>query len=264
MRKPFRHVGVLMIMGIAALGLIAAAYTLWYEDLSVTANVTTAQFDVDWSCQTGFTSGAGTGATANQNCGSATKETVAILTSPATTSNPSLTWASFTDEGGSVAASKYIQDCSAAIGDAASAANGNTGEDNTLTLTMNNLYPFAGCKFALDIDVPDGSYVPAHFTLTAESNNSAGTVKVLAKETGACTQIAGILNSASTSTATPITTDGSAPLQLHANEHLYCTFLVYLQELNNSNATVAEGATFQITATIKAHQFNEPIATTTP
>ena len=57
MKQPFRHIGVLMIMGIAALGLVAAAYTLWYEDLSVTANVTTANFDVDWSCQTGFAAG---------------------------------------------------------------------------------------------------------------------------------------------------------------------------------------------------------------
>jgi len=265
MRRPFRHVGVLMIVGIAALGLIAAAYTLWYEDLSLTANVSTAQFDVDWSCQTGVGTapdGAGTNTTNNQTCTAATRDTVAILTTAATTTNPTLAWADFTDQGDSpstVPDTKYSQTCSnPVIGNNAAGANGNTGNNNTLTLTMTGLYPFAGCKFALDIDVPTGNYVPAHFSLTAESNNSNGAVKVLAPTaTGACAQIAAALSQTS-ATVPAVITDGTNPIQLHPGEHLFCTFLIYLQELNASSATVAENTSFTITATIKAHQFNEP------
>lgn len=257
MQKPFRHLGVLMISGVVALGLVAAAYTLWYEDLSLNATVSTANFDVDWSCQTAFIDGAGNGNSSHTDCKGATKETVAILAT-AVTGNAPLDYTSFTDFGGSVPAAKYIQDCSAAITSNASGANGNGGNNNQLTLTANNLYPYAGCKYAIDIDVPTGNMVPAHFTLTSSSNDSSGVVKVIASTTGpdACTQIASSFNTPVTSNAV-ITTDGTTPLQLHADEHLYCTFLVYLQEEDSSGTTVAEGANFTLSATIKAHQFNE-------
>ena len=35
MRKAFRHTGVLMMLGVVALGLVGAAYTLWYENLTL-------------------------------------------------------------------------------------------------------------------------------------------------------------------------------------------------------------------------------------
>ena len=267
LKKPFRHAGLLMLMAIAALGLIGAAYTLWYEDLSVTANVTTARFDVDWSCQTGFAAApdaAGIGTSANQTCTAATKETVAVLsTALVPSTNPTLVWTDFTDQLDDTAAvptAKYIQSCSAAIGNNAAGAN-DTGTNNTLTFTLTDLYPFAGCKFAIDIDVPSGNYVPAHFTLTAAANTLQA-LKVLTPAAGTCRQIANILNSASTTSNVVILNDaGTAPLQLHNNERLFCTFLVYLQEYTSTPSTVLENqstGTYSLTATIKAHQFNEP------
>ena len=41
MRKAFRHTGVLMMLGVVALGLVGAAYTLWYEELNLNATVKT-------------------------------------------------------------------------------------------------------------------------------------------------------------------------------------------------------------------------------
>ena len=267
MKKPFRHAGLLMIMGIIALGLVGAAYTLWYEDLSISANVTTARFDVDWSCQTGFaatTKAVGTGVSANQTCGTTpTKQTVAILTSAANVTNPTLIYTDFTDNGDdltAVPAAKYIQTCSAAITGSGGTGANDTGTFNILTLTLSNLYPFAGCKFAIDIDVPSGNYVPAHFTMTANTN-TLGALGVLSGSTGTCAQIAAELNSPTAGNLVINNNANTAPLQLHANERIFCTFLVYLKEILSDSSTVLENqsaGTYTLTATIKAHQFNEP------
>ena len=38
-----------MMLAVVALGLVGAAYTLWYEELELNANISTGTLDADWS-----------------------------------------------------------------------------------------------------------------------------------------------------------------------------------------------------------------------
>ena len=164
MRKAFRHTGVLMMLGVVALGLIGAAYTLWYQNLSVTTTINTGTLAANWSFHpwSAGTSGEGTfGATSTSGLG---KPVVALITSADNvgvnasasqilgqggtgSGSARFTYGNFNPPTnvGSPTPVKPVPTCEGALSPTDSGAT-------SLTLTIGGLFPFAGCEFQIDID----------------------------------------------------------------------------------------------------------------
>jgi hypothetical protein len=248
MTKTFRHTGVLMMLGVLALGLVGAAYALWYEDLKLTANVTTGTFDVDWSLHNDAEAAAGYQGT----------EIVAV--------EPNLaTFIPKGTQGGPVDA-KYVQSCTATdsneVDTTPNAANGNTDE---LVLNASGLYPYAGCKYTINIH-NQGS-VPAHFTFQYVGDNvnpnvtgSQDLADALDIDFGNC-----FLDPAGNNNSVPVTVElqqgtgvllnttpeVDVPVQLHTGDQLVCDLTITLEQAPVENQSVT------IMATLRGHQWNE-------
>jgi hypothetical protein len=234
MPKVYRHVGVLFMLAVVALGLLGAAYTLWYEDLSIEADVTTGVFDANWTLT-----------------GAASAPKYAVVSGSSATP----AFGDFTD---TEAAKLASLTCGQSISSSGAGVGANdTGSNNVLTLEMTNLYPFTGCLFTVNFGLANDSTVPAHFQITSASKSDYLVVLPGAGQPTYCTAIVDALNGPFTPPVALM--DGANALQLHPNEWEDCTFLVYLKEVVGGN-TVQEGAaagTYTLALTIKAHQWNE-------
>ncbi|OAI40846.1 hypothetical protein AYO38_05025 [bacterium SCGC AG-212-C10] len=183
MRKAFRHTSVLMLFGVLALGLIGAAYTLWYEDLTLNATVTTGTFNADWSCHDWDTSGPtdnGTFDSASVGLNEPCDGAPVVALPPAGWGTLTSGVATLLGGGGNSTEASYplfdydnfyfngvqkpLTTCSGLITSDNSAGQANdTGDVNVLTLTMGGLFPYAGCEFF--IDVHNSGSVPFHIAV---------------------------------------------------------------------------------------------------
>lgn len=238
------------MLGVVALGLIGAAYTLWYEDLKLNVDVSTGTLDVDWSLHA-----VDNDATPNS------QEVVGVYNTTIPANSPH-TWAEFIAEGGAYPAAKYIHGCAATISDwdAAEYAN-DVDDDNLLDLDLTNLYPYAGCKF--DIDIHSSGTVPIHLALVSVSDNTGGAnigyvldPSLSPADLGRCTAILNAVFSADygliswdhdASSSTP-----NVPVQLHVGEEVRCRIILYLDQDSAEGVTNAN-----FMAVFKGHQWNE-------
>ena len=184
MRKAFRHSGVLMMVAVVALGLLGAAYTLWYEDLTITTNVETGTLNADVSIHP-YVSAVGNvvtwGAAETEEGSYPGAGRPVVITCPAPLpgglhsagtlmldviaglGNPGPVYGC---TGGGFPAGKPPTVCNAAIA-SIDAAN-DTGDNNHLILNLSGLYPFAGCQF--QTDVHNVGSVPIHITLDLDAS----------------------------------------------------------------------------------------------
>lgn len=167
MRKAFRHTGVLMMLSVVALGLIGAAYALWYEDLTLSATVSTGTLDADLSIHDLDT----TTANAANNTGlpvvglppAGFQGVASYLDGPNRNfENGASGYANFTNT--NFPAGKPQPTCAGGLSTNSSAANNNTGSNNVLSLAMGGLFPYAGCEYSIDLS--NIGSVPAHFSVT--------------------------------------------------------------------------------------------------
>ncbi len=176
MRKSSRHIGVLMVLSTLALGLIGAAYALWYEDLQLTANVSTGTFNVDMSMHDPVTHANGTNGVPvvgkpPTGWGSLTSGVASYLEyGPPQGLPDDQSIRNFTDGAQGYGnftnanfGAKPQTTCSGALTSNAAGAN-DVGDTNVLTLNLGGLYPYAGCEF--EIDITNKGSVPMHFALT--------------------------------------------------------------------------------------------------
>lgn len=154
------------MLGVVALGLVGAAYTLWYDNLTMTTNVTTGTLNADWSVHnwtkgSGFASTAATDGVANgQPIVHVANEDEAILNGNVASvlsggllggKTTTDSWNKFTNANFPVG--KPQPECTAT-----------GGNSNTLVFNMNKLYPYAGCEFQLDLH--STGTVPFHIAVT--------------------------------------------------------------------------------------------------
>ncbi len=239
MSKAFRHSGVLMVVATVALGLLGAAYTLWFENLSLTATVSTGTFNVDWSIE---------------------QQPLAVVST-----DLGETYRPF-----SAAEALKVTQCTASI-----ATNNTTGQandaadNNVLNVTAANLYPYAGCEFWIDIHSM-GS-VPAHVAMTALTGLGPdyalypGCYPAETCEASRAFTIT-VLNAAGDPArpscerlAYGLGIDGSFTpanlgTQLHSGEKLVCGLRFALKQVPN-----VEGMSFSWRMDLKAHQWNETV-----
>jgi len=172
MRKAFRHTGVLMMLGVVALGLVGAAYTLWYEDLILETTIETGTLDADWSFHAWAPDSEGTDAHGflNTSASGVGKPVVAIITN-ATQANGGV--ASHLGISGSGVGAIHFQNenfpagkpqpvCTGTIGSTGVVPgdSNDVAQDNKLTLEAYGLFPYAGCEW--EIDISNDGTVPFH------------------------------------------------------------------------------------------------------
>jgi len=285
MRKAFRHTGVLMMVAVVALGLLGAAYTLWYEKLTLETNISTGTLNADWSfhawtAPTGQGEGSFAGTSSTTGSG---KPVVALPTNAAVNggvasllglSGSGTGSANFTHSNfwvGTV--KKPTPNCAAQITD--------TG--NTLELTMSGLFPYAGCEFVWDL----------HTTGTVPFHMAVASQQVLYCDTPGCTPTTpvtgnlpwtrGVVTGSNTSnynaclgllaadwkwtipgivmenTFSPLT-QTTTPVQVHAGTDLSCDVMYVLDENwahDNLPYTSNQGLTFKVITKYAAFQWNE-------
>ncbi len=150
-----------MMLGVVALGLIGAAYTLWYEDLKLNVDVSTGTLNADWSLHD-----------TDPNTPNVQTATEVIAAYNGLGPVP----AAYADFLTTHPAAKYTQTCGANIGDweagPPDVPHANDDDDNLLNLSMTGLYPYAGCKFSINIH-STGS-VPIHLALESVMDNTGG------------------------------------------------------------------------------------------
>ncbi|OAI40847.1 hypothetical protein AYO38_05030 [bacterium SCGC AG-212-C10] len=189
----------MMMMGIVALGLIGAAYTLWYEDLQLNATITTGTFNADWSIYDicgGADSTAETPANASDaaspciNSAATDDEGVPVVALPTNNPNPIgagaiLPSAVISAQGTGYAAytnGQYILngvtkpttscDETRTSGGAPLAANDNVLDNNVLNLAVGGAFPYAGCMFRFDLH--SSGTVPLHIAIMSATVSCAG------------------------------------------------------------------------------------------
>lgn len=283
MRKAFRHSGVLMMCAVVALGLLGAAYTLWFEDLQITTTVNTGTFDADVSLHS-WVSG-NTYETENTDDNGVGKPVVIVCSNPIGpglaaahnllssigSGNPyGCTFGGFPD-------GKPPTTCNATIGQYGSAPdNANDVTDqNQLNLVLSGLYPFAGCTFRIDIH--NSGSVPMHLNvLSGTTYKLCDAGSTFANPIG-CTNLA--ISDPAISTITtcqaPVgpsvtpqavaTIDangqldyaGGAAVQLHTGEEMVCDVTILLDQGPN-----LENKVILATSGFRAYQWNETVDTT--
>lgn len=267
MRKAFRHTGVLMMLGVVALGLLGAAYTLWWEKLTLEANITTGTFDIDWSCHDVVTGAPVT------DCSNA-KKSIVSLDGGKTYLNAAQA-AAATGQAQAVIERK-LPICEAVKGpDQGGTENGGNSQ---LSLTLHNLYPYAGCEFWLDVH--NAGTVPAHvkYMLTAARKQANGEpcssptsplclpllelggddspldVSLVGDQCDGlllrAIQDGGPTNEWSATLVGP----NGAPIQLHGGDELDCHFRITLKQAD------VEGQGVHLTLMLFFYQWNEDFA----
>lgn len=265
MRKTFRHTGVLMMVAVVALGLVGAAYTMWYETLNLNATVSTGSVDVNWSTEPVH---ADHPDAVPQN---ATSDEVIGL---GTNGVPSGLWYHFNipTQPGRPADAKFVQNCSIGVGGTGDTIEPANPSQHTLVINATGLYPLTGCEFGFNIH--NWGTVPVHLTQNVETTVTGTGVKLVNSGTGGVNWISGdsptlpeaealalctdvvnmLLAPASTPLGGPLTwMDGttSRVIQLHQGDQVNCRFWFYLAQDSTENASI------NITSTLIAHQWNE-------
>lgn len=156
------------MLAVVALGLVGAAYALWFENLSLTANVSTGNLQADMSVHQ---IGPGT---------SWGNPVVGINpTVPASLSGGLATYFDTGDAGrhfdnGAAGYANFTNgnfglnpqpSCGAALtNDGTLGGDTTRTNNNSLTLNMSGLYPYAGCEY--QIDITNSGTVPIRFGVT--------------------------------------------------------------------------------------------------
>lgn len=263
MPKAFKHTGVLMMLVVVALGLVGAGYALWYQELVLTANVTTGTFDAGWSLHC---ANAG-------DCGGAGTNPVVSLDQGHTflTNNAALfphndrvgeKFPTCTASQGALPADEVHDSNDAPIIHTPPGTS-----DELLTLNLSGLYPYAGCQFLVDLH-NDGT-VPAHFTVEAYNNEhptwlsatstftDSDSAPTAADDAAICSMFEKVFEPGDhplAASTTPLQNANGKFVQLHAGEQVRCRIVVYLNQIAD-----AEGATYHITLHLVAHQWNENV-----
>jgi hypothetical protein len=290
MRNAFKHTGVLMMVAVVGLALAGAAYALWFEDLTLTASVSTGTFNVDWSCDdAGHSTSLPSdhdpltiGDNAPIDCSSSADPVVYLGGTFTTTTEPVSPLVGEGTAAGQIPTGK-APTCGASLttNNATGVAN-DSGDYNALTLTAGNLYPYTACRYYIDIH--NFGSVPAHLRAGAVSCASgticaavqAGILSVSVTDAdcfGTCSTSNPTLDANAAAACAALFNSGDGTeheisytggddsnhaLQLHTSNHLGCTIEIRLNEVINGDGDVApEGASYTETFTIQAHQWNE-------
>jgi len=284
MRKAFRHTGVLMMMGVVALGLLGAAYTLWYEDVTVTSNVETGTFDADvsihpWDDETStFDEDGDTEVAVYPGAG---RPVVIVCPDPVDFVNAGpVMLAVALANGGPVVGGPYEgctggdfpegkppTICDAEIKTVLGQAN-DESDNNHLILSMSGLYPLAGCQYKTDLH--NAGSVPLHLSMTGGSYQicdlvdgepvgcvdlslGAPGISVLEACTGPDGVVAASLDEIEENGGQILYLDDS-PVQLHAGEELICDVGIVLDQGADLENKVIIGS-----RTYRTHQWNEAV-----
>ena len=265
MRKAFRHTGVLMMVGVVALGLLGAAYTLWYEDLQLTATVSTGTFDADLSLHD-------LTAAPDDNEGRPVVAQVGLNPPTVATLLHSNVQANY-DLFGAFPTNKPATTCDAELSSFGTVpANANDAvDDNLLELTMTGLYPYAGCEY--EIDFHNDGTVPLHAAITSVTllECTPGIDNILGTPDDVCSSVAAApwsigldpsqtdlaqcvaaLGAIATFSGAQQIQDSEGPLQLHENDEVVCRFKLILDQDPD-----AENKLYKFAATYRAYQWNE-------
>ena len=271
MRKAFRHTGVLMMMGVVALGLLGAAYTLWYEDLQITSDVSTGTFDADvsvhlWDGEV-FAAAPSTSPALYEDAGKPVVIQCANLIPTSFTRAADYVLANLDDWNcvfGEFPEEKLDATtvCDAVIGSFGTVPDNanDEAEGNHLILQMSNLFPYAGCTYRIDIH--NSGSVPMHVNLVGIGNYE---VCDLGDAPGSASCVDLVIEDPAISTITENCDlgdldesgqlqDGDGPLQLHNGDEALCDVTVLLDQGDDlENKTVYAGLTF------RAYQWNESL-----
>jgi hypothetical protein len=283
MRKAFRHSGVLMMVAVVALGLLGAAYTLWYEDLQLNTTVTTGTFDADVSIHPWDSEANEFGAeqTAEDDYDGAGRPVVAVFDAPILNSRsahyqarqggPAVTpagYALFGDNFTQPAGEKPAPTCDASIGQFGSiAVNTNDVVDsNQLNLEMSGLFPYAGCEYMIDIHnsgsvpmhisiLPDGLYQMCNFDGTGcvDISTSWPALSFIADPSNdaRCAALFGFGASTDPDTLGQLQV-GGVPVQIHGDNPLVCKIKIIMDQ-----AYDGEHVMYKVQLNWRTYQWNE-------
>lgn len=266
MRRAFRHTGVLMVLSVVALGLIGAAYTLWFEDLRLNVVASTGTFDADMSIHPWNGSGFGNEQTAEGAYDNAGHPVVAILTAPVTDSRNAgragLVYQSFPANKADTA-----PDCDASLGHFGTLPfnTNDVVDSNQLDLQMSGLFPYAGCEYRIDIH--NSGTVPLHLSILpiglyqqCEIDGS-GCVNISTSwpalsfigsgDDARCTGLFGAHSSLDPNSLGQLQLEGT-PVQLHEGDSLVCDIKIVLDE-----AYDGENKLYKVQVNWRAYQWNE-------
>ncbi len=282
MRKAFRHTGVLMMLGVVALGLVGAAYTLWYERLDVNITANTGDFDagVSFASYNPETHTWGDEQTSDGATGHG-RPVVGVFTTPISDSRSAAHEVSvhgydfFSDFPVVDGRQKPPTTCDVNIGHTTGGiavdANDGGGTTNQLNIVMGGLYPYAGCEYTIDFH--NSGSVPMHLFSGETTYQRCTTQATESTPPSGCTDIPGT-SAALSLAADPSQTDalqcgeilgsglvyssGSAQnieipgFQLHEGESLTCKFKILMDE-----DAIGENVTYVMDFHFIAHQWNE-------
>lgn len=289
MRRAFRHSGVLMMVAVVALGLLGAAYTLWFEDLTINTTVNTGTFDADVSLHSWLGEDFETENTLDNGVG---KPVVIVCSNPIPAStqaahNVLASIGSGNPYGctfGGFPAGKPPTTCTATIGTEGTVPeNANdVVDDNALNLVLSGLYPFAGCTFR--IDVHNSGSVPMHLNVLTDGIYKLCDAGSTFANPINCSDITPPVGPGSPPAISTITTcqapvgpsvtpqavatidpngqldyAGGAAVQLHKGQEMVCDVTILLDQgpdLENKVILASSG--------FRAYQWNETVDTTTP
>ena len=281
------------MLGVVALGLVGAAYTLWYEKLTLTADVSTGSLNADWSFHNWSAPASGEGVFDSSSSNSGTgKPVVAILTQAESllnqgashilggggtgTGSGRFTWGNFnpTSNVGVPVPAKPHPSCTGGITPAAA------GQPDTLHLEMSGLFPFAGCEYQIDItstgtvpfhvavigqEVQQCTGEPGNETCSDVTVNLPWTRGVVNQNDGNYEKCLALFN-ADWQGQIPgqiNLPNGGAPLQIHPGTGLVCTFMLVLDEnwRNNNDPNGPfisdQNLHFKVTTQYATYQWNE-------
>lgn len=270
MRKASRHSAILLLIGVFALGLLGAAYTLWYEDLKLNVDVTTSTLDADVSVHPWNSEEFGDSQTLPGNYPNSGRPVVIQCSQPIptnTTTSANYVYTHLAQFGctfGDFPPGKPTTVCNSSISTDATAGGNEAPDNNVLTLSLSGLYPYAGCVYRLDIhnsgDVPihlsikptGGTWIcsapgitnpddPSCYPLPAAPNNQALSFP------GLFLNCFGALN-----IQTLQLFDGQNPVQLHTGEEALCDLNVLLDQGAN-----LENSSIIVRIEYSAYQWNE-------
>lgn len=163
------------MLGVVALGLVGAAYTLWYEDLVLETTIETGTLDADWSFhawEDGGTDGEGTFAS---NSGSGAGKPIVRIVNPAVANPSGGVGLGTTGRGNNIAlwtnsnfdlyGGKPQTQCSGVL-DSTNLVLADANDDaetNELSLYAGGLFPYAGCEWQINIE--NNGTVPFHIAI---------------------------------------------------------------------------------------------------
>lgn len=256
LKKTFKHTGVLMMVGVFALGLLGAAYTLWYEDLVLRADIETGTFDVDWSCE-----GEDPGAEGPDVNGDGVVDECDTSAHAVASTDLGRTY-KVPPEGKGPECSLLRSDLNPPDVDFPTAND--KGTNNLLELTLRGLYPYSGCEFWIDIH--NAGTVPAHFAVLNARVGGADLSGWLSVQPGEgesapeCQAFADAIVQSWRGQQRDIPVLlGERPVQLHADDEYICHFVLTVVEEDANSEVLPEGASASLLIRIRSHQWNEDI-----